>query len=1832
MFNKTRNDTGKAFVTKQNFMLLAILQGIFYTCNVTQTEYENRQSFRSYKNWKMFDDAGQLEMATWRSRNRWLTRRRKDRANKLDREGLTKRLVDLRHSEVQVGAFEFTFGLFLRKYGIDNEFIIDLLEDLLFLAYNLTHINALSDVVVALTMFVKSRNKQSMYKTVTAMNLDQYVQNLFYSDEEEVQGFESCLGSVRSLLNKYNTAKNTILFKKIQKFISYAILFDVLHLMGIKAESSRMDGVVEKLFCAQNKVEREWDDFIYHALDTIVFIMERGVQCYKLGRFDPILHSGSNYLEWEAEASELIRLSKFTTNNETLGMSLFEYLGRLDQAIEKGTAISQYDPDVTSAKYVKSLLNEMKAIKLMEVNRKSAQQEREAPFSLLVYGQSSVGKSMFSRLLFCHFAKAFGLPLGDEYRYVRNPVDEYWTNFRTQMWCVQLDDIAFLNPDAANGVDPSMKEMIQVVNNVPFVPTQADLADKGKTPCKCSLVIATTNTKHLNAKAYFSCPVATQRRLPWIVTIRVKREFARKDGSIDPAKCKLDLAEGYPNVWEIHVQRVVIRGMQDGILEDVEDFSNIHEFLAWYCRMAKVHRDEQVKAMATAESLKEGKVCPACFYMETHCKCSPQVQTDDFNDGNLMYRDDMTVDELIRWREQEERRADITARRGFFRVIWDGLRNNIHIRLPAIFMTVQCVIQCRVFAWIIWLVGNPALIGAISTYRFISGICWVITFFGVLNAHQKYKLDLFIKGMERAAALGNYGPRIKFAATLAGLALVVPSTYKLVSMFFPGFKIAGVDHKMTLRDELHYNGKKYKEWYISMDHALSRHELTKEPLDEIITTVETYYKEKITRDVDPAMVAYFAERGVKLPQYHYFASKGEPQAQEKVRLSEQIGVMPKPRDDERKQVWFNDSYETTSYDVGRKTLSWKSLPWEQVQEHVSKNVVTLVSTRKSEGGTKKRVVRALCLGGHTYVTNAHGLPNEVCEVEITQDLSKDGINRNIKFLYNPAMSLIDTERDIMFVSIQNLPPKRSLLELFPKNSTYDGIFNGMYISRSLTGASEVLEVKNITKSPQVSIDKLNISVDIFHGYCERQTEKGFCGSTLVAKTPQGPVILGIHVLGGQGHVTGALALDQEYISKQLDTMWNVSKQEMVQSGEFHLSATGKERIVSDLHMKSPIRYIEEGAADVFGSFLGFRPTSASRVEESLLCASALKRGYVINTGPPVMRGWQPWRCALLDMVNQKFHIDPLTLEHCVEAFTKDITSKLSLEDYEDLVILNNMSAINGVPGVAYLDRIKRSSSMGNPWKTRKVNYLVHDPEGIFYGLPDAVKFTDEIYDRIDTIMDLYSQGIRYHPNFCAHLKDEPVSHEKILSAKTRVFTGSPVDWSIVVRKYLLTYIRVMQNNRFIFEAGVGTITQSLEWQQIRDYLVKHGEHKIIAGDYSKFDKHMTADIILAAFKVIKNVLRQAGWSDEELRVIQCIAEDTAFPLVDFNGDLIQFYGTNPSGHPLTVIINSMVNSLYMRLAYCALNPEGTCFDFQENVSLMTYGDDNIMGVSDKTPWFNHTDIQSALGAMGVIYTMADKEAESKPYLHLSETSFLKRTWRWDEDVGAYLAPLDHASMDKMMTMWIPSGTICPEAQAIAIIGSAIREYFFYGKDVYEEKRVMFLEIIEECGLKMFMKKSTLPTWESLRQLFWESSEHVDLEIQSRDYFDSTNSSDISGDSSMAISEEDVEELPMMCDRSSEGSYYVTEGEWDLMHVLLGPKRRMLSCRSIEVKPKKTVVFVYCADGSMYRFVRESVDAMNSPGRSPKSLFRDVTGWFTKMYTRLVRLGQRIMVSTDRRND
>jgi hypothetical protein len=174
-----------------------------------------------------------------------------------------------------------------------------------------------------------------------------------------------------------------------------------------------------------------------------------------------------------------------------------------------------------------------------------------------------------------------------------------------------------------------------------------------------------------------------------------------------------------------------------------------------------------------------------------------------------------------------------------------------------------------------------------------------------------------------------------------------------------------------------------------------------------------------------------------------------------------------------------------------------------------------------------------------------------------------------------------------------------------------------------------------------------------------------------------------------------------------------------------------------------------------------------------------------------------------------------------------------------------------------------------------------------------------------------------------------------------------------------------------------------------------------------------------------------------------------------------------SGQPATVIINSIANSLLMRYVFgvgrrLGVLPMDT---FREHVALMTYGDDNVMGVGpDVRGVWTFAFLNRELARVGITYTPADKsDATKAPMRVLKEIDFLKRAWVPADFRGRYLAPLAMASIEKMLRCWVQSTSVSEELQLISVIESARLELLAHGRYEYERFVRAIPQLLQPLG-------------------------------------------------------------------------------------------------------------------------------------------------------------------------
>lgn len=806
---------------------------------------------------------------------------------------------------------------------------------------------------------------------------------------------------------------------------------------------------------------------------------------------------------------------------------------------------------------------------------------------------------------------------------------------------------------------------------------------------------------------------------------------------------------------------------------------------------------------------------------------------------------------------------------------------------------------------------------------------------------------------------------------------------------------------------------------------------------------------------------------------------------------------PKPLLNERYNPWVVNDYKLMNMDLTPPILSSTQFSDDEFIDMISHNISSAQIFDLHEP-TRRWLNTILCVKGNLYITNAHYFTqldniHDEFGIEILSGPKTEAVSPKITLTIKKSSLKMVEECDLCLFILPGAIPKKDITNLFPSK---DVCFKstGSLLTRMMSGELRSLKVLNthIYHSTQ-SFDNTKFNNKVSLGKCEMETVKGDCGSPLIVHSPKGHFIISIHRAGNNAGSVLGTCIFRECL---LDFLGGVDDMFLTPSGPPNLEEKHFE--LQTLHSKSVFNFIEGGSGEVYGSLGGFKRTYVSKVKRSLMFDFLKNHNYDENYTKPNLKGWKPWSMGAKDLVTPIYKFDEQKLHDITHHFIDRLLCKIPTTVISSLVEKYTQKvAINGYPGVAYVDKINRNTSTGYPFYTTKRKHIVTlEPDDLYM---DGVEVTPEIQARIDHIEAQYRLGCSVSPIFVASLKDEPITFEKAEISKIRVFGCAPMDWTIVVRKYLLSSIRLIQNYKLVFETAIGTVAQSGEWTTLYKYLTKFGDRNMVAGDFKKYDKKMSPVFIRYAFEILYALCEQSGnYDDQDLKVIRCIAIDTAYPLMDYNNDLVRFFGSNPSGHSLTVIINSLVNSLYMRYVFCDLYVEQygesditNILDvFDEKVRLLSYGDDNVLGVSDDLSWYNHTSISTAFSKIGIDYTMADKTSESVRYIPMSQVSFLKRTWVFSDELNFHLAPLSHDSIEKMLMTWVKSDTLDANSQCLAVVSSAIREYFFYGPVIFEEKRSLFVKLLHHLDLQTCMSDVVLPTYELLVDQFIENTDRV----------------------------------------------------------------------------------------------------------------------------------------------
>jgi hypothetical protein len=390
-----------------------------------------------------------------------------------------------------------------------------------------------------------------------------------------------------------------------------------------------------------------------------------------------------------------------------------------------------------------------------------------------------------------------------------------------------------------------------------------------------------------------------------------------------------------------------------------------------------------------------------------------------------------------------------------------------------------------------------------------------------------------------------------------------------------------------------------------------------------------------------------------------------------------------------------------------------------------------------------------------------------------------------------------------------------------------------------------------------------------------------------------------------------------------------------------------------------------------------------------------------------------------------------------------------------------------------------ASSAGLPWiadfpgKNLKSDYIMHK---VSSDGTHTVEL-DPLFKR--TITSQYKKRLAGEPirdPFWAHLKDERRKPEKLESfGGTRVFHVAPLEYMIASRRALLPFMDAYQSDPVGLHHAIGLSPDSTQWTALIESL-RRKSNKIIQLDFSKFSDSMPWDFVWAVHDVVKNYYSHYNLLTEELEnLLFTIFFEMTHSLICVGGDIFEILNGVLQGHPLTAILNTIVNLLeqvYVWILITGLT--GALFFIMCGSTIM--GDDYVVSVpKSMLKKYNGKTIVDAFAKMLITVTDETKSKDHvTPFQPIQRLTFLSRSYMLHPYRELYLAPADPAAIFDT-PLWIrrPDGPFLDATREN--VEAALMNCFGHGPCIYEMYR----------GLLEFLTRMTFRTWFELDYIFYK---------------------------------------------------------------------------------------------------------------------------------------------------
>jgi len=419
----------------------------------------------------------------------------------------------------------------------------------------------------------------------------------------------------------------------------------------------------------------------------------------------------------------------------------------------------------------------------------------------------------------------------------------------------------------------------------------------------------------------------------------------------------------------------------------------------------------------------------------------------------------------------------------------------------------------------------------------------------------------------------------------------------------------------------------------------------------------------------------------------------------------------------------------------------------------------------------------------------------------------------------------------------------------------------------------------------------------------------------------------------------------------------------------------------------------------------------------------------------------------------------------------DYLSGIDDLSYTGYATLSEEQVLTGVMG-SNIHAVNVRTSVGPPFNKSKQQFVALKR--------DDSHMAPEIWETVDYINGMLDEGVIPAAASICTLKDENLKPGKM----PRVFNNMPFAYNFVLKQHFAPVKEFMRANPTFFESYVGTNMTSLDVNRVVEPLRQTDPtlQNVIARDARALDKSYNGvvyDYIAMAFYSMAFVL---GFDAMRHHNLIMGLKNTTYII---KGDAFGVYN-NPSGNDLTVEVNGVDISVGDRYVYYKQKfPNGLpselkeyvrrymasffespvphdvpeSVDYRKKNALATYGDDNLK--TSLVP-YDPSEVDIWREDLGLIMT-DEKKADVITARPLTEVSFLKRSFVFDEELHSYIPPLDLKSIARML-LWKKDSVLSDRDHACVALSCAGRELAYHGVDLHLEFSTWAEQIVSKYGL------------------------------------------------------------------------------------------------------------------------------------------------------------------------